>query len=68
MAHAGEDQEHEEHPCGADHQRPTTTVVFNDVESIEGSAKVDAVQDHLGDKGVVDTLLDCVSISPGKRF
>lgn len=55
MADIGEDEEHRRHPKPSDHQGLTTTVMLDNVEAIEGCAEVDAVQDHLGDIGVVDT-------------
>ncbi len=55
MADTGEDHKHEEHPERPDDERPTTTVVLDDVQSVEGSAEIDAVQDHLSDERVVDT-------------
>lgn len=55
MPNVGEDEEHRGHPEASDHQGPTTAIMFDNVETIERGAEVDAVQDHLSDKRVVDT-------------
>ena len=55
VTHGGEDQEHHEHPRRSDNQGLPTSVVLNNVQAIESGAEVDAVENHLSDKRVVDT-------------
>jgi hypothetical protein len=38
-----ENEEAYEHPCGAGEERFTTPVVLDDVETVEGDAKVDTI-------------------------
>lgn len=43
MAHRGEDDEADEHPGGACHERLAAAVVFDYVEAVKGRAEVDSV-------------------------
>jgi hypothetical protein len=43
MADRSEDEEADKHPCRAGKQRFTTTVVLDDVETVESHAEVDAI-------------------------
>lgn len=50
VADGCKDQEAYNHPSATSHQRLTTTIVLNDIETEEGATKVDAVENHLSDK------------------
>lgn len=59
MADGCKDQEAYNHPSATSHQRLTTTVVLDDIETEEGATKVDAVENHLSDKRLdLDTFED----------
>lgn len=50
----GEDEEHHAHPYGANDEGLATAVVLDNIQSIESTAKVDTVQNHLSHVTVVD--------------
>ena len=45
-----EDQKADEHPTRASNERLSSTIVFDDVETIEGHAEIDAVLERLATK------------------
>jgi hypothetical protein len=53
VARGRETQEHDEHPSGSDDEAFAAAEGFHEVDTQGCHAEVDAVQDHLGNKGVV---------------
>lgn len=73
VPHRREDEEADEHPRAARHQRLASPVVLDDVEAVEGRAEVDAVEDHLrdeagrGEGGLVCLFVEWGFIGGGER-
>lgn len=63
VANRCEDQETYDHPSAATHQRLASAEVLNDVKTQEGAAKVDAIKNHLSNKGRdLDALENCGAV------
>lgn len=54
MADGSKDEEANEHPCASNHEGLATAIVFDNIQSVECRAKVDAIENHLRHVRIVD--------------